>query len=42
METPQLYRQLEAQLRQWVLPKDRRHLQGYRFGDREEGEDEFE
>lgn len=29
METPQLYRQLEAQLRQYVLPKDRRHLQGY-------------
>lgn len=29
METPQLYRQLEDQLRQWVLPKDRRHLQGY-------------
>lgn len=29
METPHLYRQLEAQLRQWVLPKDRRHLQGY-------------
>lgn len=29
METPQLYRQLEDQLRQYVLPKDRRHLQGY-------------
>jgi len=29
METPHLYRQLEDQLRQWVLPKDRRHLQGY-------------
>lgn len=29
MEIPLLYRQLEAQLRQWVLPKDKRHLQGY-------------
>ncbi|MEL6606218.1 MAG: transposase [Cyanobacteria bacterium J06614_10] len=29
MELPQLYRQLETQLRQYVLPKDRRHLQGY-------------
>ncbi|MEM6868411.1 MAG: transposase [Cyanobacteria bacterium P01_C01_bin.121] len=29
MKLPQLYRQLENQLRQYVLPKDRRHLQGY-------------
>ena len=28
METPLLYRQLQEQLRQWVLPQDRRHLQG--------------
>ena len=29
MESPHLYRQLEDQLRQHVLPVDRRHLQGY-------------
>ena len=29
METPLLYRQLQAQLRQWVQPKDQRHLQGF-------------
>ena len=29
METPQLYRQLMTQLRQWVNPKDERHLQGF-------------
>lgn len=28
METPLLYRQLRDQLGQWVLPQDRRHLQG--------------
>ena len=28
METPPLYRQLLAQLRQWVEPKDQRHLKG--------------
>lgn len=27
METPLLYRQLQDQLRQWVQPKDQRHLQ---------------
>lgn len=29
MTTPQLYRQLFEQLRQWIVPEDRRHLQGY-------------
>jgi hypothetical protein len=29
METPLLYRQLQDQLRQWVMPKDQRHLQGF-------------
>lgn len=29
METPLLYRQLQEQLRQWVKPKDQRHLQGF-------------
>jgi hypothetical protein len=29
METPLLYRQLQEQLRQWVTPKDQRHLQGF-------------
>jgi hypothetical protein len=29
METPPLYRQLQDQLRQWVMPKDQRHLQGF-------------
>jgi hypothetical protein len=29
METPLLYRQLQQQLRQWVQPKDQRHLQGF-------------
>ena len=29
METPRLYRQLMTQLRQWVNPKDKRHLQGF-------------
>lgn len=29
METPLLYRQLQDQLRQWVTPKDQRHLQGF-------------
>lgn len=29
METPLLYRQLQDQLRQWVVPKDQRHLQGF-------------
>ena len=28
METPLLYRQLQDQLSQWVVPKDKRHLQG--------------
>ena len=28
METPHLYRQLLTQLRQWVKPKDQRHLKG--------------
>lgn len=29
MEIPLLYRQLQDQLRQWVQPKDQRHLQGF-------------
>lgn len=29
MEPPLLYRQLQQQLRQWVRPKDQRHLQGF-------------
>ncbi len=29
MEPPLLYRQLLEQLRQWIVPKDRRHLQGF-------------
>lgn len=29
MEPPLLYRQLQQQLRQWVQPKDQRHLQGF-------------
>ena len=29
METPLLYRQLQDQLSQWVVPKDKRHLQGF-------------
>jgi Transposase DDE domain len=29
MEPPRLYRQLQDQLRQWVMPKDQRHLQGF-------------
>jgi hypothetical protein len=29
MQTPLLYRQLQTQLRQWVTPKDQRHLQGF-------------
>lgn len=29
MEVPLLYRQLQDQLRQWVQPKDQRHLQGF-------------
>jgi hypothetical protein len=29
MATPLLYRQLQDQLRQWVQPKDQRHLQGF-------------
>lgn len=29
MEPPLLYRQLHDQLRQWVRPKDQRHLQGF-------------
>ena len=29
MTTPQLHRQLFEQLRQWITPEDRRHLQGY-------------
>ncbi|MGD1905966.1 MAG: transposase [Leptolyngbyaceae cyanobacterium] len=29
MEHPPLHRQLQKQLRQWVNPKDQRHLQGY-------------
>jgi hypothetical protein len=29
METPLLYRQLLEQLRQWIVPKDRRHLQNF-------------
>ncbi|MEM9009130.1 MAG: hypothetical protein AAGE59_37195 [Cyanobacteria bacterium P01_F01_bin.86] len=28
MNSPLLYRQLQDQLRQWVRPKDERHLQG--------------
>jgi hypothetical protein len=28
MTTPQLHRQLFEQLRQWITPEDRRHLQG--------------
>ncbi len=26
MSTPQLYRQLQTQLSQWITPKDKRHL----------------
>jgi hypothetical protein len=29
MKTPLLYRQLQDPLRQWVKPKDQRHLQGF-------------
>jgi len=29
MPTPHLYRQLLEQLRQWIEPKDQRHLQGF-------------
>jgi len=29
MPTPHLYRQLLEQLRQWIKPKDQRHLQGF-------------
>jgi hypothetical protein len=29
MATPPLYRPLQDQLRQWVQPKDQRHLQGF-------------
>lgn len=29
MTAPQLHRQLYEQLRQWIVPEDRRHLQGY-------------
>lgn len=29
MKIPLLYRQLQQQLRQWVQPKDQRHLQGF-------------
>ena len=29
MKTPLLYRQLLEQLSQWIVPKDRRHLQGF-------------
>lgn len=29
MSSPLLYRQLHEQLRQWIVPKDRRHLQGF-------------
>ena len=29
MTTPLLYRQLQDHLRQWVQPKDQRHLQGF-------------
>lgn len=29
MQTPHLYRQLLEQLRQWIKPKDKRHLQGF-------------
>lgn len=29
MQTPHLYRQLLEQLRQWITPKDQRHLQGF-------------
>ncbi len=29
MDIPLLYRQLQDQLRQWVKPKDQRHLQGF-------------
>lgn len=29
MSSPLLYRQLFNQLRQWIVPKDRRHLQGF-------------
>jgi len=27
MSVPQLYRQLQAQLSQWICPRDQRHLQ---------------
>lgn len=29
MSIPQLYRQLQTQLSQWIVPKDQRHLQGF-------------
>lgn len=29
MKTPHLYRQLIDQLRQWIVPQDQRHLQGF-------------
>ena len=29
MQIPHLYLQLQEQLRQWIKPKDKRHLQGY-------------
>jgi DNA-binding transcriptional regulator YbjK len=29
MPIPHLYRQLQAQLSQWIKPKDKRHLQAF-------------
>ena len=29
MPVPHLYLQLQEQLRQWIKPKDKRHLQGF-------------
>ena len=29
MQMPHLYLQLQQQLRQWIKPKDKRHLQGF-------------
>jgi hypothetical protein len=29
MPTPHLHRQLSQQLRQWIVPEDRRHLEGF-------------
>lgn len=29
MSTPHLYRQLQTQLSQWIVPQDQRHLHGF-------------